>query len=68
MNMSTQELCSDACTFILIQKKKYCASYECKDCGTHDVIWRESPKDYVHQEYYKKITPVKEIPDEYEGF
>ena len=66
--MSTQESCSSTCTFQLVREKRYSSSYECKDCGTHDVIWKMNLSDYVHKVYYKKITPIKEIPDEYEGF
>ena len=66
--MSQTMPCSDTCTFRLVQEKRYCASYKCKDCGTMDVVWRNNPMIHLHQEYYKKITPVKEVPDEYEGF
>lgn len=53
--MTTKELCSDTCTFMLVQERPYSSSYECKDCGTHDVVWKSSCSDYVHLAYYKKI-------------
>lgn len=66
--MSTQDVCSDTCTFRLVGEKRYCASYECEHCGTHDVVWRNNPMEHLHKVYYKKITPVEEVPDEQEGF
>jgi hypothetical protein len=66
--MSQSIPCSKTCTFQIVREEPYSSSYECRDCGTKDVVWKQHRSEYVHTAYYKKITPVKEIPDEYEGF
>ena len=53
--MSQSTPCSDTCTFVLVQEKRYCASYECEDCGAHDVVWRNNPMEHLHTKYYKKL-------------
>lgn len=56
--MTTKELCSDACTFVIVAEKRYCASYECKDCGTHDVLWRNNPMQDLPSRYYKNMGEI----------
>lgn len=49
------DTCSDTCTFKLVAEKRYCASYECVDCGTQEVLWRNNPLQDFHKQFYRKV-------------
>jgi hypothetical protein len=62
--MKPKPICSDGCKFVLTKEKRYCASYQCEECGTFDVLWRNNPMQEF-KSTYSKVLRGANIDDEF---